>query len=427
MRVLLITPKKESMFLKKVEKVFYLPRLTMPVIAALTPSDIEVFVIDENIEEINYDMDIDLVGITTWTSTALEAYKIADEFRARNITVVMGGIHVSALPEEALEHADAVVVGEAENVWSELIENFKNSNLHRIYNGSEYHPDLVGLPFPKRNLLKSNSFLRLQSVQATRGCPFSCDFCSVTTFFGKTYRFRPIKEVIRDVETTQSKLIFFVDDNIVGNIKYAEKLFTELIPLRKKWVGQSTLTITNSKILNLAAKSGCIGLLIGFESLHGAKLKKFVNKTNLERWYTEETKKIHDRGIGIDASMIIGFDDDDSSMFERTVEFCIKAKMDLVSYHILTPYPGTPLYNRLNEQHRLLHKNWSKYDENHVVFRPARMSIETLENGFYWMWKEFYSLGSVLRRLRRNMTLKAFFYLAVNFPYYLDTHKVKSM
>ncbi len=424
MRILLITPQRESRFLKKTERFFFLPRLTMPVIAALTPPDVKVRLVDEYVEKINYKEHVDLVGITTWTSTAHRAYKIADRFRERGVPVILGGLHASALPEEALEHADAVVIGEVEGVWLRLIDDFRNHRLQRIYDGTIQRPDITKIPIPRRKLIKSNSLIKTQSVQATRGCPFACEFCSVTNFFGNTYRFRNVDEVIKDVKSTNSKLIYFVDDNIIGNRKYAEQLFTKLIPLKKKWVGQSTLTIANNEsLLKLAAKSGCIGLLVGLESLSGTNLKKLGLIEDREKFYKKQINKIHEYNIAVDASIVFGFDEDEPKIFERTLKFCVQAKVDLASFHLLTPYPGTPLYNRLDKENRLLHKDWSKYDENTVVFHPAKMSVKCLQNGFNWTWKEFYSISSVIKRLRYNLWFKSIFYLAANLPYHLDTRR----
>ena len=366
------------------------------------------------------------MGITTRTSTAYRAYKIADRFRNRGIHVILGGLHASALPEEALKHADAVVIGEAEGVWLSLIEDFRNHRLQKIYDGTKQLPDMAKIPIPRRDLMKSNSIIKIQTVQATRGCPFSCEFCSVTTFFGNTYRYRNIEEVIKDVKSTTSKIILFLDENIIGNRRYAEELFTELIPLKKKWIGQTTLSIANNdSLMKLAAKSGCFGLLIGFESLSGTYLKKLGKINNREKFYKEQIDKIHKHGITVDASIIFGFDTDDPTIFERTLKFCLTANIAIATFHLLTPYPATPLYNRLDKENRLLHKDWSKYDENTVVFRPLKMSAECLQNGFNWVWKEFYSVSSMLKRLKHNLWFKSIPYLAGNLPYHLDARKLK--
>jgi len=426
MKILLITPRRESKFLKKVENFFYLPRLSMPTVAALTPPNIEVLHIDEHIQKIDYHLNVNIVGITTWTSTAVHAYEIADRFRKRGITVVLGGLHASALPHEALEHSDSVVIGEAEGVWEELLKDFEKNNLKKIYDGTKTRPDLSKVPLPRRDLMKSNSFIKTQSIQATRGCPFQCDFCSVTHFFGNTYRLRPLENVIEDIKRSNSKIIYFVDDNIMGNPRYTEELFKRLIPLKKRWIGQSSLTITyNEHLLKLARKSGCIALLVGLESLHGAHLKKLGKEKNLENKYIKQIHKLHKHDIAIDASIVFGFDDDDPTIFERTLNFCIKAKVDIASFHLLTPYPGTPTFNMLEKEGRLLHKDWSKYDENHVVFLPKKMTSECLQNGFDWLWKEFYSMKNIHKRSRYGFWPKAIFYFIANLPYYLDTKNIK--
>lgn len=386
------------------------PPFSLAMLAALTPEDVEISLIDEDFGAIDGDKKIDIVAITVMTSTAIRAYQIADMFRERGVTVVLGGIHPSVFPEEASLHADVVVIGEAEETWPQLIEDFKAGKLKKIYYYKE-PPKLNNLPIPRTNLFKRGGYILQNPVSVTRGCPFACSFCSVTSFFGHTYRFRPIEEVIEEISLRKkkkskfdfreiSKVFFFIDDNIIGRPSLAKELFKTLIPYKIKWLGQAPLIIAKDKeLLKLAAESGCVGLFIGFESLNQANLhssKKIVNRV---AEYEECVREIHSYGIGIEGGFVFGFDDDDESVFEKTVRFAQKVKLELAQFTILTPYPGTEIYRELDSAGRLLTKDWSKYDTGHAVFQPKLMSSETLEKGTYWAWKEFYKTSSVFHRI----------------------------
>lgn len=379
-----------------------MPELTLPVLAALTPPDIEVIVTEEDVEDVTFKSHVDLVGISCLTPFASRAYEIADEYRRQGVRVVLGGIHASALPEEAIRHADAVVIGEAENVWPQLIQDFRTQRLKPLYK-SDGFADLTNLPLPRRDLLKKGMTFSPCSLQTSRGCPFRCDFCSVTRFFGGTYRTRPVEEVIREIELSGKKRWIFIDDNIIGNTRYARELFRRLIPLKIRWVGQSTLLISaDGELLNLAVRSGCRGLFIGFESLNEASLKGVNKGFNRVRDYETSIKKLHDHGILLCASFVFGFDHDDPSVFERTLDFLKRNKVGVAALTILVPFPGTRLYQKLHEEGRILTRDWSKYNYTTAVFRPRLMEPHTLEEGTRWVISEFYSRSSVLSRFVSN-------------------------
>jgi radical SAM superfamily enzyme YgiQ (UPF0313 family) len=280
MKLELIIPSAESNSRK--QKKAILPPLGLAIVAALTPPDIEVSLTDENVSAIDFEKETDLVGITALTITAQRAYEIADTFRARGVKVVLGGIHPSILPEEASQHADAVVIGEAEGIWPGLIEDFRSNKLQRVYRQNE-RPSMLNLPIPRRDLFANGAYLVRNTIFTTRGCPYSCAFCTVTSFFGHTYRCRPVEEVIKEIETlNKKKLVVFLDDNIVGNPKFAKELFRALIPHKIKWVGQASVTIArDDELLKLAAASGCIDLFVGFESLSPASLTAVGKKINV--------------------------------------------------------------------------------------------------------------------------------------------------
>jgi len=376
------------------------PPLSLGVLAGLTPRDWDVRIIDEAVETVDLDLDATLVGITVMTPLAPRAYELADHFRGRKIPVVLGGIHPTVLPDEALEHADAVVVGEAEDVWGEVLRDAVRRRLRGIYR-SPRRPDLVGLPLPRRDLFKEGAYLTTATVQTSRGCPFSCDFCSVTRFFGRTYRWRPVDEVVREVLGLAQKVVLFVDDNIFGAPARARELFERLTPLGVTWVGQSSINIArNVELLKLAARSGCRGLFVGLESLVPDNLRQ-IGKSLLNRVqdYRESISRIQDQGIGVEGAFIFGFDHDDPGVFARTVEFARRVRLAAAQFGILTPFPGTPLRERLEREKRIVDSDWGRYTISNVVFRPVRMSVEALQSGFEWAYRSFYSYPSILARL----------------------------
>jgi radical SAM superfamily enzyme YgiQ (UPF0313 family) len=402
LKIRLIDPAYEHAYIshsQKVIKNIWFARLTLTTLAALTPPDINVKITDENVEPIDFEEEVDLVGVTGMLMHAPRAYQIAQIFRERGIPVVMGGPHASSLPLEAKEHVDAVVIGEAENVWKGLIEDFKNGGLKPFYK-AETFCSMEGLPFPRLNLLRKDAYMTINCVQTTRGCPHQCDFCHVTHFFGKTYRCRPVDEVIEEVKRLEGDFLVFIDDNIAGNRRYAKELFTRLKPLKKKWASQASMTLTRDpELLKLAAESGCVTLFIGVESLSPENLKD-VNKTfNHVHQFEEAMKAVHDHDIMVVAGLIFGLDHDDEGVFERTLRFCERNRIELPSFFLLTPLPGTPLFQRMESEGRLLHKDWAQYNGATVVFKPRLMTEETLQRGFNWACKEAYSWGSIFKRV----------------------------
>ena len=402
MKIRLIDPAYEHSYIshsQKVIKTIWFAHLTLTTLAALTPPDIEVKITDENVEPIDFEEDVDLVGVTGMVMHASRAYQIAQKFRQKGIPVVMGGPHASSLPLEAKEHVDAVVIGEAENVWVGLIEDLKNGHLKPFYKADAYC-SMKGIPPPRLDLLRKDAYMTINCVQTTRGCPHQCDFCHVTHFFGKTYRCRPVTEVIEEVKRLDGEFVVFIDDNIAGNRLYAKELFTQLKPLKKKWASQASMTLTRDpELLKLAAESGCVSLFIGVESLSSENLKE-VNKTfNRVPQFEDAMKALHDYDIMIVGGFIFGLGHDDEGVFERTLRFCERNRIELPSFFILTPLPGTPLFQRMESAGRLLHKDWAKYNGATVVYKPKLMTEETLQRGFNWVCKEAYSWESIIKRV----------------------------
>lgn len=403
MKILLIRP---SYYLPdgRIHKVRrpYLISGTLPLLAALTPPDVEVELLEENVQDINFDGDYDLIGITAMINTAPRAYDIADEFRRRGKTVVMGGVHVSSIPEEALEHCDAVVIGEAEDVWPQVVRDFQKGRLQRIYRRNGW-ADLSKLPIPRYDLLPFKKFpWTFYPVQTTRGCPNACEFCAVTQFYGHHYRFRPIEHVVRDVKATGSRNIFFVDDNFAVNRKRTLELCQALKPLNITWVTQVEVTLGNDpELCQAMAESGCKAVVLGMESISSDSLASIGKKHNLRvlEDYPRLIKNIQESGIAVVASMIFGMDGDTVESLKRTVEFLIENKVAGAMFYALLPYPGTPLARRLEKEGRILTKDWQLYDAMHAVIKPLNMEPKELEETLDWAYRQFYSISSIARRL----------------------------
>ena len=365
------------------------------------PEDLhaEVTIQDEGVQPLDLDFEADLVGITAITGTSLRAYQIADELRAKGHTVILGGVHPTLLPEESAPHADALVLGYAEKTWPQLLGDFIRGQLKPRY----FLPTgrtLEGVPVARRDLLKKKHYTTVNSIEATRGCPHQCDFCVVPAAWRNTYAHRPIDEVVAELATFEGRHAVFLDLSPVEDVHYAKELYKAMAPLRMRWVALSTTRIAeDAELLALAARSGCKGLLIGFESISQDTLNQSHKHFHHAMEYGEVVKKLHDHGIGIMGCFVFGFDNDDESVFERTVEFVDCTKIDLPRYAVATPFPQTGLYRRLDSEGRLLHKNWSLYDVEHVVFQPAQMSPERLQEGLEWSWRQSYSWRSMLARV----------------------------
>jgi radical SAM superfamily enzyme YgiQ (UPF0313 family) len=376
-----------------------LPPLGLAMVAAVTPPDVEITLTDENVAAINFQQHFDLVGITALTITARRAYEIADTYRTSGVKVVLGGMHPSVLPEEAGLHADAIVIGEAEGVWPTLIEDFNANKLKSVYRQSE-RPNLVGLPLPRRDLFAKKGYQFRNTLSTTRGCPYSCAFCTVTSFFGHTYRTRPVYEICREIESLgKVNFIVFLDDNIVGNPRFAKELFRALIPYKIKWVSQSSVTIAkDEELMQLAADSGCLSLFIGFESISPTSLAAVGKNINVVENYEDVIKRIHDHGIGIHGFFIFGFDDEEESVFERTVRFAQKTRLETAQFDYLTPYPGTAFGDSMDKAGRILSKDWTRYGYE-MVYEPKSMTIEAMKTGHDRAWRWFYSITAICRRL----------------------------
>lgn len=417
MKLLLLSPSRK--FGKKMLKALRMPQLGLHILASLTPNDVDITVVDEEIREIDFSMDFDLVGISCMTATANRSYQLSDRFRQRGSKVILGGIHPTILPQEAIQHADAVVIGEAEGCWGDVIDDFRKGNLQKFYHVPE--PDLSKYPFPRRDLHIDKALFNCVGLLTTRGCPYACEFCSVTDFYGRKIRHRPILSVIEDIEKSGSKTFLILDDNVTGHPKYSKELFEALIPLGIRWVGQSSISLAkDKKMLKLCRLSGCVALFFGLESVSPSSLMG-MEKTLKSIEETEEAIKIiQDNGIAFHPSFILGFDTDTKSIFDDTLEFLARNKLPTMALHVLTPYPGTRIYQRFKEQGRILSHNWNHYDHHTVVFQPKNMTPQELAEGHHYVQSQFYSFSSILRHIPSLLSVspinlrRAFLFLLLN-------------
>lgn len=398
---------------------FRLPYLGLLKVASLTPAGWEVVIVDEKVENLDLSLHADLVGITATTPVAKRGYGIADHFRSRGIPVVMGGMHVSKLPEEALEHCDSVVVGEAEDLWGQLIADFERGELQRIYRREEGYPSLDGRPHPDWSLFAGKGYLPVHFIETTRGCPFNCEFCSVTSSFGGKFRNRSVDDVEREIKGLKpfegrfilDNVVFFTDDNIISSKRHARELLNRMIPYKLLWLGQTSVDMAqDEELLELCRKSGCMGLLVGFESLSSDTLKSVSKGFNKPQQYLDLVNKMHDHGIGVNGSFVFGFDNDDPGVFDRTIEFTVKAKLDVCYFSILTPYPGTALHEQFTREGRIIDHDWDHYNTHNVVFQPKLMTPDQLRDGYYRVLKETYSVPNIFRRMWGNGTKYNFFF-----------------
>lgn len=397
MKILLITPSTD----KRLGRFLRMPQLTLGVISALTPAEIEVDVVEEEIEEVTFDKYYDLVGISCITAVAPRAYQLSSIFREKGAKVVLGGIHPTVMPQEAIAHCDCVVMGEAEGCWSQLIQDFKRNQLKKFY--SSFNFDLSKFPIPKLN--HNHTPFHVSPILCTRGCPHNCEFCSVTDLYGKKVRHRLIQDIVKEIATRGSKKFFFLDDNITGDKKFARELFTALSDLRIRWVGQVSISLVKDKaLLGLAKKSGCAGLFIGLESVSSDNLKKLRKTPGNTKEYSQAIEIMRDCGILFHASLVFGFEDDDKTIFERTLNFLYKNRVPSATFNILTPYPGTAIFERFQREGRLLSQNWQDYNHKTVVFKPKNMSPEELAEGFLWLGRNFYSKASIFTRFFHNLS-----------------------
>jgi radical SAM superfamily enzyme YgiQ (UPF0313 family) len=428
MRVTLVYPSVGRKENTPYVRAWQMEPLSMALLASLMPPDVEVRFYDDRLETIAFDEPTDLVAISVETFTALRAYKIARQFRARGIPVVMGGYHVTLLPDEAQQEADAIVVGDAELVWPQILDDARRGTLQERYQ-SHGRKTLSGLR-PRREIFADKKYQNITLVEFARGCNFRCDFCSITAFHHASQSHRPAREVAAEMEATGRRRFFIVDDNIVSQPAQARELCRALIPLGISWVGQASIHIAgDTELLDLMVKSGCRGVLIGMESLDPENLRDMGKEWNLAGGsYADSLRRFRDHGLAVYGTFVFGYDNDDRDVILRSVEFAREQKLFLSAFNHLVPFPGTPLYRRLQEQGRLLKPRWwldpaSRVGE--VTFRPKLLEPEELEEACLEARRRFYSFGSIWQRMwdrRANVSspLMLGVYLGLNLESHFD-------
>lgn len=378
------------------------PGMGLTMVAALTPPGIGLSIVDDEREPDAYERPADIVGISLLTANARRGYEIAREYRRRGVPVVLGGMHVTACPDEAGGEADAIVVGEAEDTWPRLLADFEAGRLQKVYRSSNRVP-LEGLPVPRRDLLRKREYITVNTVQATRGCPLNCEFCSITALLGREIRARPVEEVIEEVRGLEGRTFVLNDDNVAQKNDYFKSLFESLIPLRKTWVGNASWNVSrDEEMMDLMARSGCTGVFVGFESLEAqAGVSKVIRSDSRIPLYLEAVRRLHARGISVIGGFIFGFDNDDESAFATTLDFAHQSRIDAAQINILVPYPGTPLRERLEREGRIVEKDWNRYLTNHVCFEPRKLSREALFENYLRVREKFSAFPRIVSRFLR--------------------------
>ncbi len=373
--------------------------LAFSMLATVTPKQHIINMLDENYQNIDFNVECDIVGITAMTPDAPRVYEIADEFRKRNKIVVIGGSHATILPEEVKQHADSVVVGEAEETWPQLLKDFEEQKLKPFYHQTK-PVDLNRIPSPQRNII-NKSFIAA-GVQTSRGCPFKCKYCFYSnSLYGSVYRKRPIDQVVGEIKNIPQKLIIFHDSSFTIDIDHTKNLFRALKGLNKKFIclGNVDVLCKDDELLDLAAEAGCIQWHVGFESLSPQALEQVGKKTNKVENYLKAVEKIHDHGMNVHGFFMFGFDKEPSSVFDDTLKFLKKAKLDSADFSILVPYPGTQLYDELLEENRILTKDWSQYSfHKNIVFKPINKSQEKIFKNMKKLVYNYYSYPFLSQR-----------------------------
>jgi len=428
MRIALVSPKgplyryRGGIFRRSLR---YAP-LTLTTLASLVPPELdpEFVLVDEGIDDVNRNLTADVIGMTVITGTAPRAYELAAHFRSRGIPVVLGGPHVTLAPDDAQPHADSIVVGYAEDTWPELLRDLQAGRLRPRYVQAP-GLSLAGRPLPRRDLLPQARFLTNNVFEATRGCIHNCDFCTVPAAWGRKPFQKPIEDVVADIRHHRARKLIFVDLNLIADREYAARLFAALTPLRVQWYGLSTVLLADDlPLLKLAARSGCRGLLIGFESIVAGNLRDSSKVFNKPAHFARVVDLLHAHGIAVYGCFVFGMDHDTPDVFLQTARFAVEAGIDLPRFAIVTPFPGTALYQRLDREGRILTRNWELYDGQHVVFQPHGMSVRQLQEGTERAWRYTYSISSIARRLKVSPASK-WIALSANLGYRHYAHNLE--
>ena len=374
------------------------PPLGLATLAAYLSPDDQITLQDEHVEQLTLDDHPDLVVIQVYITSALRAYRLADHYRARGAFVALGGLHVTSLPDEAARHADAIFLGPGEDTWPAFLADFKRGCPQKLYRSTVR--TLIGAPRVRRDLIKRHRYLVPNSIVVSRGCPHSCDFCYKEAFFtgGRGFYTQAVDDALAEIDRLPGRHLYFLDDHLFGNAKFAAALFSGMMGGKRLWQAAGTVeSVLRPGLLELAVESGLRSLFVGFETLSQTNLREQRKPQNLNRDYSAAIRRLHDLGVMVNGSFVFGMDDDDPSAFDATVDWAISHGIETATFHILTPYPGTALYDRMNSAGRIQHSNWDLYDTRHVVYKPARMSPAELESGYWHAYKNFYRWSSIFR------------------------------
>src|SRR6266540_6425442 len=400
MKVKMILPaltKAKSPFWRPIKYSLF-PPLGLATLAAYLDDNDEVALQDEHVEVLDLNDEPDLVVIQVYITSAYRAYQIADHYRAKGAYICLGGLHVTSLPDEAKEHADTIFIGPGEDTWPTFLKDYQIKSPKKQY-VSEIRT-LNNLPLPRRDLIKRHLYLVPNSIVVSRGCPHVCDFCYKEAFFegGKSFYTLTFDRALEEIQSLPGKHLYFLDDHLFGDRRFAAGLFDGMRGMGRLWQAAGTVkSVLQPGLLEKAAASGLRSLFVGFETLNPANLREQRKYQNLDRDYSAAIRRLHGLGVMVNGSFVFGMDDDDATAFDRTVDWAISQGIETATFHILTPYPSTALYGRIAEQGRLLHSRWDLYDTRHVVYRPARMSAETLEAGYWRAYHDFYRWSSIFK------------------------------
>ena len=374
------------------------PPLGLATLAAYLDDRDEITLQDEHVETLNLNDDPDLVVIQVYITSAYRAYQIADQYRAKGAYVCLGGLHVTSLPEEAAQHADTIFIGPGEDIWPAFLKDFHAKSPQKKYI-SEIRT-LIDLPFPRRDLIKRHLYLVPNSIVVSRGCPYVCDFCYKEAFFqgGKSFYTLTTDRALAEIEKLPGKHLYFLDDHLFGNPHFASSLFDGMNGMGRLWQAAGTVqSVLKPGLLEKAVASGLRSLFVGFETLNPSNLVQQHKYQNLNRDYSTAIRRLHDLGVMVNASFVFGMDADEASVFDRTVEWAIEQGVETATFHILTPYPGTALHQRIKAENRIRTSNWDLYDTRHTVFAPKRLSPKELEEGYWHAYQEFYRWKNIIR------------------------------
>ena len=404
--------------------------LPLLAVAAATPSSHSVRICDENVEPVDFGSDVDVVGVSIMAATANRGREIAGRFRRRGKVVVAGGVHATLCSEDVLQDYDAVVAGDAEGVWAQLLDDVEKGCLKKLYR-NQRPVDLATISPPPRELLNNSAqyYATTNAVQTGRGCIHGCRYCSITAFHKRTYRHRPVDQVIKELRQLSGDVIF-VDDNIISEPDYAKQLFAAMAPLKKRWASQSSIDIADDpELLELARQSGCRGLFVGIETMNQKNLVAVGKTVNSIQRYRKAITSLHRHGIGVIAGIIVGMDNDDSHVFENTLRFLNDTGIQAIQVNIMTPLPGTPMNRFYRDAGRIIDDNYDHYDFRHCVFQPRRMTPDQLQEGADWLYSQFYRLDKIFIRTLRTLfvvgPVTAYLTWRLNMTYRYDNKREK--